>query len=153
MFWLLAIPLIGAVVAAVSNSDDEEAKKQAQRESTQRHKAKVAAARREVARDRDLQERRRQVRDDAALQLAQALAAHPAVVRAPGSALPAVDFAVLETFARHPLAREPAPLMKQLVPLVPDVAFSPVWVEQGKRIRALRAEIKALESFKNDLVG
>lgn len=155
MFWLLAIPVIGAVVAAVASSDDSGSNTQAQHQAQagQKAEAEAEAAAKASAAQRDLQQRRLQLLKEATQEVNATLANFPHMLSLPPTAGALKDFSVLEAFTGRELPTTQTALLKHLATLAPGVAWSPEWAESGKAMIALRMDIKALESLKEHLLG
>jgi hypothetical protein len=154
MWWLL-VPVIGAVVAAVANSGDEEKEAAERRARMQAREAADKAEAAAIARRKqaDLVNRKTQLVKDVKDQLSDLLVMHPDVVERPSSAALNVSFETLQLFANKEPAIRPSGLLKQLDDLAPGLSLSPIWTARTEQVRTLQKQITGLKRLKEELLG
>lgn len=154
MWWLL-VPVIGAVVAAVAGSDDEEKEASERRARIQARDAKAQAEAQAVAgrRRAELEQRKSQLVADAGSQLGDLFATHTAVLDLSYKAPVHVSFDDLKTFATKEVPVKPKGMLKHLEAIAPHAVFSPSWKAHATQTHALQKEITGLQRLKEELLG
>lgn len=154
MWWLLAVPLIGAVAAAFNSSDDEEKEEAERRARIQAREAREAEAQAIARRKQaDLEKRKAQLVADVDGQLNDLFTTHPTVLnRADRGALD-VSFDSIRAFAIKKVPSKPKTMLKHLDAIAPGVTFSPIWKKHAVQALALQKEITGLQRLKEELLG
>lgn len=151
MWWLLAVPLIGAVAAAFNSSDDEEKEEAERRARIQAREAEAQAiARRKQA---DLEKRKAQLVADVDGQLNDLFTTHPTVLNPADRGALDVSFDSLRAFAIKKVPSKPKTMLKHLDAIAPGVTFSPIWKKHAVQAHALQKEITGLQRLKEELLG
>ena len=151
MWWFLVVPVIGAVAAALTSSDDKEKEEAERRTRIQAREAEAQAiARRKQA---DLEKRKAQLVADVDGQLNDLFVTHPAVLyRADEGALH-VSVDSLRAFAIKKVPSKPKTMLKHLEAIAPGATFSPIWTKHAVQAHALQKEIMGLQRLKEELLG
>ncbi|MCE5989550.1 hypothetical protein LVV83_21200 [Pseudomonas sp. LM20] len=154
MLWFLAIPVIGAVVAAVASSNEEDKKKAEREAQDSQRKSEVAKAHAIAkARQTELNKRKVQLLADAGEQLQALLLTHAAVLENQNASPPQPSYGALKAFADGKIPNKPSKLLKHLELVVPGVAFSSQWAARERKAKALEREIAAFGKLKEELLG
>lgn len=150
MWWLL-IPVIGAVVAAVANSDSAEKEEAARRARAKAREQAEALARKKAAEERQAQ-RRQQLANDTDRQLDELMALHADIVQRPADAMLGVNLEALQAFAASTPHRTAQGQLKALRLLYPKVRFSSPWLDREVQAKALRKDIRTLRQLQQELL-
>lgn len=152
MWWLL-VPLVGAVIAAVAGSDDEEKEKQ---EAADRHRTNAQHEREVLAKAKAVEKlnKKNEILATARDQFQALFTKHPHMLARKAPGLIELNVDTLNHFAnQQQQAKTLEPLLTDLRGLIPGTKLSPAWQKKEDQADALKKEIAGLKRFKTELLG
>lgn len=151
--WWLIVPIVGAVIAAVANSDDEEKEKQ---EAADRRRANAQREREALAKSRETERlnKKNEILATARIQFQALYTKHPHMLARKAPDLLELNFDALNHFANQlQQPKKLEPLLTDLRALIPGTKLSPTWQKKEDQSDALKQEIADLKRFKTELLG